>query len=78
MTMPTLESDLVLVNNTESVMEITLNRPDKLNALTSAMYRDLVKLLATAEQSDDIHVVLFRGEGKSFSCLLYTSDAADE
>ena len=57
--MPTLESDLVLVNNTESVMEITLNRPDKLNALTSAMYRDLVKLLATAEQSDDIHVVLF-------------------
>ena len=67
MTMPTLESDLVLVNNTESVMEITLNRPDKLNALTSAMYRDLVKLLAVAEQSDETHVVLFRGEGKSFS-----------
>ena len=67
MTMPTLESDLVLVSNTESVMEITLNRPDKLNALTSAMYRDLVKLLAAAEQSDDVRVVLFRGEGKSFS-----------
>ena len=67
MTMPTLESDLVLVNNTESVMEITLNRPDKLNALTNAMYRDLVKLLKAAEQNEAIHVVLFRGEGKSFS-----------
>ena len=67
MTMPTLESGLVQVENAESVMEITLNRPDKLNALTSAMYRDLVKLLAVAEQSDETHVVLFRGEGKSFS-----------
>jgi enoyl-CoA hydratase/carnithine racemase len=65
--MPTLESGLVQVENAESVMEITLNRPDKLNALTSAMYRDLVKLLAVAEQSDETHVVLFRGEGKSFS-----------
>ena len=67
MTMPTLESDLVLVKNAESVMEITFNRPDKLNALTSAMYRDLVKLLKAAEQDDTIRVVLFAGEGKSFT-----------
>ena len=67
MTMPTLESGLILVKNTESVMEITLNRPDKLNALTSAMYMDLVNLLAAAAASDDIHVVLFSAEGKSFS-----------
>jgi len=66
-TMPTLESDLILVKNTESVMEITLNRPDKLNALSSVMYWDLVKLLKAAEESDDIRVVLFSGEGKSFS-----------
>ncbi|MCG8394118.1 MAG: enoyl-CoA hydratase [Pseudomonadales bacterium] len=65
--MPTLESDLVLVKNAESVMEITFNRPDKLNALTSAMYRDLVKLLKAAEQDDTIRVVLFAGEGKSFT-----------
>lgn len=67
MTMPTLESGLILVKNTESVMEITFNRPDKLNALTAAMYWDLVKLLKAAEASDDIRVVLFTGEGKSFS-----------
>ncbi|WP_290498765.1 enoyl-CoA hydratase/isomerase family protein [Alcanivorax sp.] len=67
MTLPTLESDLVLVTHTESVMEITLNRPDKLNALTGAMYRDLIALLNAAEQSDDIRVVLFAAEGKSFS-----------
>ncbi|MZR64225.1 enoyl-CoA hydratase [Alcanivorax sp. DP30] len=65
--MPTLESGLILVKNTESVMEITLNRPDKLNALTGAMYRDLVKLLQAAQDSDDIRVVMFSGEGKSFS-----------
>ena len=67
MSMPTLESGLILVKNTESVMEITLNRPDKLNALTAVMYWDLVKLLKAAEESDDIRVVLFTGEGKSFS-----------
>jgi len=65
--LPTLESDLILVTHTESVMEITLNRPDKLNALTGAMYRDLIALLNTAEQSDEIRVVLFAAEGKSFS-----------
>jgi len=65
--LPALESDLILVTHTESVMEITLNRPDKLNALTGAMYRDLIALLNTAEQSDEIRVVLFAAEGKSFS-----------
>ena len=59
MTLPTLESDLILVKHTESVLEITLNRPDKLNALTGAMYRDMIALLHTAEQSDEIRVVLF-------------------
>ena len=67
MTLPTLESDLILVKNTESVMEITLNRPDKLNALTGAMYRDLVDLLAFAGDSDDVRAVLILGAGKSFS-----------
>ncbi len=67
MTLPTLESDLILVTHTESVLEITLNRPDKLNALTGAMYRDMIALLNVAEQSEEIRVVLFAAEGKSFS-----------
>lgn len=66
MRLPAPESGQLLVKTTESVMILTLNRPDKLNALTSAMYRDLVALLAFASNSGDIGAVLIEGEGKSF------------
>ena len=41
----------------EGVMTITLNRPERRNAMSAAMLKGLVA---------------------SLSCLLYTSDAADE
>ncbi|GAA5126940.1 enoyl-CoA hydratase-related protein [Alloalcanivorax gelatiniphagus] len=66
MQLPALESGQILVKTTEGVMAITLNRPDKLNALTGAMYRDLVTLLALAEEHDDVGAVLIEGQGKSF------------
>lgn len=66
MELPAPESGQILVKTTEAVMTITLNRPDKLNALTGAMYQDLVDLLALASDHDDVGAVLIEGEGKSF------------
>jgi enoyl-CoA hydratase len=45
---------------------ITLNRPDKLNALTQEMIDTLVAHVVTAERDDDVRVIVFRGEGKNF------------
>ena len=65
MELPAPESGQILVKTTEAVMTITLNRPDKLNALTGAMYQDLVNLLALAENMAFIFKVGFN-QGPEF------------
>jgi enoyl-CoA hydratase/carnithine racemase len=48
------------------VLIATLNRPDKKNALTGAMYRALREALVTASADEDIGVVLVTGAGGAF------------
>jgi enoyl-CoA hydratase len=45
---------------------ITLNRPDKRNALNPMVWDALDEAVARAEQDTEARVVLLRGEGKSF------------
>jgi enoyl-CoA hydratase/carnithine racemase len=47
---------------------LTLNRPDKLNALTVAMFRELREHVdALANETDRVGLVVLRGAGKCFS-----------
>lgn len=45
---------------------ISLNRPDKLNALTESIWDEITNLLDEIFKDDSIVAVLLRGEGKSF------------
>jgi enoyl-CoA hydratase/carnithine racemase len=56
----------VLATTADSVMTITLSRPDKLNALTYPMLARLRELLAEAAGDPSVRAVLLRGEGRSF------------
>ena len=49
------------------VLTVTLNRPDKKNAITQAMYADLAAATERARTDDAVRVLLFRAEGDSFS-----------
>ena len=49
------------------VANITLNRPEVHNAFDDKMIADLTKAFSELEQSEDIHVVVLSGLGKSFS-----------
>lgn len=51
----------------DRICTIQLNRPEVHNAFNLAMLTDLVDILTAVEQSDEIRVVIFTGEGKSFS-----------
>lgn len=51
---------------TEGVATITLNRPDKLNALTFEAYSDLRDLLHELPLREDARVVVLTGEGRGF------------
>jgi 2-(1,2-epoxy-1,2-dihydrophenyl)acetyl-CoA isomerase len=51
----------------EGVMTITLARPDRLNAFTSAMHAELREALSTAENDASVRCVVLTGEGRAFS-----------
>jgi enoyl-CoA hydratase/carnithine racemase len=50
----------------DQVATVTLNRPEKLNALTFESYADLRDLLRELPQRDDVRALVIRGEGKAF------------
>ena len=49
------------------VRRITLNRPEKRNALNHALRGDLLNALKEADQDDSIRVMIVRGAGKCWS-----------
>lgn len=50
----------------DSVAFLTLNRPEKRNALNETLVNSLKKILLEIEEKDDTHAVVIRGAGKDF------------
>ena len=50
----------------EPVATVLLHRPDKLNALTPELLREIVTVCEWLNRADDIRVVVVRGAGRSF------------
>ena len=57
----------IITERSGNILRIQLNRPEKKNAMTSAMYITLADLLNNAAKDDQIRVVLWHGAGDSFS-----------
>jgi enoyl-CoA hydratase/carnithine racemase len=63
----TAAGDFVRVAVDGGVMRLTIDRPEKKNALTNAMYLALGEALERAEQDPDVRVVLLEAEGDVFT-----------
>jgi enoyl-CoA hydratase/carnithine racemase len=50
----------------DHILTITLNRPDRLNAFTPTMGRELIEAIDRADADDDVRVVIVTGEGRAF------------
>ena len=48
------------------IMTITLNRPDNLNSFNEPMMQDLVAAYHSADQNDDVRVIIVTGAGRAF------------
>jgi enoyl-CoA hydratase/carnithine racemase len=57
----------VLVEKSEKLLVLTLNRPDKKNALTRAMYKTLATEITNADADPDIRCVLIKANGDMFT-----------
>jgi enoyl-CoA hydratase len=51
----------------DGLAQVTLNRPDHLNAISMEMRRDFTALTEELFFNDDVRVVLFTGAGRAFS-----------
>jgi len=56
----------IIKERSGSILRIQLNRPEKKNAMTVAMYATLADFLNEAARDDAIRVVLWHGAGDSF------------
>ena len=50
----------------DHVLTITLNRPDRLNAFTPTMARELMEAFDASDADDDVRAVIVTGEGRGF------------
>jgi len=69
-------SDL-LYDKSEHVGVITLNRPERLNAISFEMLEELSRILAEADADDGVRVLLLTGAGRGFCSGLDLKDAAE-
>jgi 2-(1,2-epoxy-1,2-dihydrophenyl)acetyl-CoA isomerase len=58
--------ETITVTQEGAVATLTLHRPDKLNAFTPVMHRELLEALAEFEQNDTIRAVVLTGSGRAF------------
>ena len=63
-----MSSNVVLIDDpAPQVRRITLNRPEKRNALNHALRGGIIRALQAADQDPGVRVMIVRGAGKCFS-----------
>lgn len=62
-----LNATHLVVNITDSVAVVTLNRPDRLNALSHALLSDLRTAFGELQDRSDVRSIVLTGAGRAFS-----------
>lgn len=61
-----MELNELVYEKKEGMARVILNRPEKRNALSSAMIRELLAVLQDANNDEEIKVIILTGSGKAF------------
>jgi 2-(1,2-epoxy-1,2-dihydrophenyl)acetyl-CoA isomerase len=57
---------MILVDDRDRVRTITLNRPERLNALADGLMEEVIEAVELADRDDDVNVILITGAGRGF------------
>ncbi|WP_264916535.1 enoyl-CoA hydratase/isomerase family protein, partial [Mycobacterium kiyosense] len=68
---------LLLEQPAAGVVQVTLNRPDRYNAMTVTMFDEMESIARAISDDRDVRVVILTGAGKAF-CAGYDLDEAEE
>lgn len=69
--------DTLLVEQIDRVLRITINRPERRNALNRAVQAELIDAVEGAAGDPSVHAVIIRGAGKSFCSGYDVTPAGD-
>lgn len=58
----------ILVDKTDGIATITLNRPEKMNAYTRTMGAEIMAAMDDIDADDDVRAVIFTGAGEKAFC----------
>ena len=58
--------DTLLTDLTDNIFTITINRPDKLNALNTTMIREFIAAIDVADADDAARAIIVTGAGRAF------------
>lgn len=67
----------ILTQVEDGILTITLNRPEKLNAFTADMMRQMVEALDEADANDEVRAVVVTGAGRAFCAGADLSSGSD-
>ena len=56
----------ILLEQRENIAVLFLNRPNKLNAFTFSMMKEIISALDSLERDDSVHAVIITGKGRAF------------
>ena len=70
--------ETIIVDTTDHVCLITLNRPDALNALNSQLLGELVTALREADASDKVRCIVITGSDKAFAAGADITEMAEK
>jgi len=56
----------ILYEKDGPILTITLNRPDKLNAFTGQMMKEIIEAMDAADTDDEVRAIIFTGAGRGF------------
>ncbi|HUE26469.1 MAG TPA: crotonase/enoyl-CoA hydratase family protein [Solirubrobacteraceae bacterium] len=61
-----MEAEQIIAEAQDGVLTITLNRPERMNAWTETMARELIEAFDRADADDEIRAVIVTGAGRAF------------
>lgn len=59
--------ETILLDSHAGIATITMNRPERLNAMTWRMIEEFLDVVDMCRQDDDVRVLVFTGAGRAFS-----------
>ena len=73
----TTSYETITIRNEDAIRFITLNRPDKLNAMNRVLDDELSAALSAADHDPKVSVIVIAGEGRAFSAGADLSDMGE-